>query len=252
MAAPSAPSLIASDMRVETSMPDGRARLRARLEAFVAAEGRAEFVALDSAAAPATRPAASEPASPAPPAGAASARPFDRPLSARERHCLTEAVYYEARSESDDGQAAVAEVILNRASSGRYPADVCEVVYQRNARACQFTYTCDGSIGRTPVQRAAWARAERIATDVAEERRARILPPRSVNYHADYVAPGWGRRLERVQQIGAHVFYGAPLQGGVERVARSAAPERPAGLEFRPLEALQRAYAAATGSPEAS
>ncbi len=218
---------------------EGRSRLRARLAAFVEADGRASF-----GPAVAELPAQEEGENGSPrarpggtgrdiPGLTGSAREPYRPLTDPERRCLAEAVYYEARSESDDGQAAVAEVILNRAASGRYPTDVCEVVYQRNARACQFTYTCDGSIGRAPVERAAWVRAEQVATAVAEGRRPRILPERSVNYHADYVAPGWGRRLERVQQIGAHIFYGALRSVRDETPGVSGSADGPAGLEFR-------------------
>lgn len=168
--------------------------------------------------------------------------------------CLAQAIYYEARSENEEGQAAVAEVILNRSRSGRYPRAVCDVIYQRNARTCQFSYTCDGSIGRFPVNRRAWATAERIARDVYVGRTAPVLPARSVNYHADYVAPGWGRRLERVRQIGAHIFYGAPLYGNTPgAVAETTLQGRSgAGLVFVRLDALDRAYSAFQGSVQPS
>lgn len=158
--------------------------------------------------------------------------------------CLTQAVYYEARNESETGQAAVAEVVLNRSRHRAYPKDVCEVVYQRNTRTCQFTFTCDGSIGRRAVNAVAWARAERIAREVYEGRSASQLPKNSVNYHANYVRPSWGRRLERVRQIGAHIFYGAPLNGGATPGAweRETAPAAPRLLFVR-NEALDRAYA---------
>ncbi|WP_427791030.1 cell wall hydrolase [Brevundimonas diminuta] len=158
--------------------------------------------------------------------------------------CLTQAIYYEARNESESGQAAVAEVVLNRSRHHAYPQDVCEVVYQRNSRTCQFTFTCDGSIGRRAVNAVAWARAERIAREVYEGRSASLLPKNSVNYHANYVRPSWGRRLERVRQIGAHIFYGAPLNGGATPGAREreAAPPAPRLLFVR-NEALDRAYA---------
>ena len=257
----STPKALSAQMAgpVEQPRVDGRADLRRRVAAFVAADGRAGFAA---SAAEAPEPAVRREAessgrqrprgvSAAPPASAPilAARPFDRTVSSREMACLAEAIYYEARSESDDGQAAVAEVILNRAASPRYPADICEVVYQRNARTCQFSYTCDGSIGRFPVRRNAWVKAEHIAREVVEGRRGRNLPDRSVNYHADYVSPRWGARLERVRQIGAHIFYGSPLDGGATPGAEPArAPEsrRPEGLEFRPIDALQRAYALAS------
>ncbi|WP_428151662.1 cell wall hydrolase [Brevundimonas sp.] len=165
-----------------------------------------------------------------------------RPTNAVD--CLTQAIYYEARSESEEGQAAVAEVILNRARSGRYPAEVCDVVYQRNARTCQFSYTCDGSIGRTRVNARSWATAERIARQVYGGQAQALLPARSVNYHANYVAPSWGRRLERVRQIGAHIFYGAALNGGTPGASDDApVAARPSGqLTFVRLDALDRAY----------
>jgi len=162
--------------------------------------------------------------------------------------CLTQAVYYEARNESEEGQAAVAEVVINRSRHRAYPKSICEVVYQRNNRTCQFTFTCDGSIGRRPVNAVAWARAERIAREVHEGRSSSQLPKNSVNYHANYVRPSWGARLARVRQIGAHIFYGAPLNGGSTPGAyeREAAPA-PARLLFVRNEALDRAYAALSG-----
>lgn len=162
--------------------------------------------------------------------------------------CLTQAIYYEARNESEEGQAAVAEVVMNRSRSGAYPRSVCAVVYQRNSRTCQFTFTCDGAIGRSPVDLTKWARAEMIAREVHENRRTAALPPNSLNYHASYVSPSWGRRLERVRQIGTHIFYGAPLNGGVTPGAEFApVPTTPAstGLVFVRNEALDRAYEAA-------
>ncbi|WGM32273.1 cell wall hydrolase [Brevundimonas sp. NIBR11] len=167
--------------------------------------------------------------------------------------CLTQAIYYEARNESEDGQAAVAEVVINRSRSGGYPRDICQVVYQRNSRTCQFTFTCDGAIGRSPVDMVKWARAERIARDVYEGRSQALLPRESVNYHANYVSPSWGRRLARVRQIGAHIFYGAALGGGgTPGSATVAAPPRPQGLMFVRNaaldEAFQRARAALQGA----
>lgn len=159
--------------------------------------------------------------------------------------CLTQALYYEARTESEEGQAAVAEVILNRANSGRYPRDVCQVVYQRNSRTCQFTFTCDGSIGRSAINSVAWQRARRIAQSVYTGQSKLALPQNSVNYHATYVRPGWSARLERVRRIGAHVFYGAPIQGGTPGEYMGPPPAR--DLVFTRNEAIERAYAVLTG-----
>lgn len=159
--------------------------------------------------------------------------------------CLTQAIYYEARNESEEGQAAVAEVVLNRAHSGRYPRDVCQVVYQRNTRTCQFTFTCDGSIGRSAINMTAWRRAERIARDVYAGESKSLLPRSSVNYHANYVRPTWSRRLARVRQIGAHIFYGSPINGGVTPGAEP--PPPPRSLMFVKNDAIERAYALLTG-----
>lgn len=166
--------------------------------------------------------------------------------------CLTQAIYYEARNESEAGQAAVAEVVLNRSRHGGYPRSVCAVVYQRNSKTCQFTFTCDGSIGRGQVNLTAWRRAERIAREVYDGRSTAQLPKSAVNYHANYVRPSWGQRLERVRQIGAHIFYGAPLSGANPGAGdgETAAPPRQAGLTFVRNEALERAYALAMGRSE--
>ncbi len=158
--------------------------------------------------------------------------------------CLTQAIYYEARNESAEGQAAVAEVVINRSRARGYPQKICQVVYQRNSRTCQFTFTCDGSIGRSPVNMTAWARAERIAREVYDGRSKSLLPRTSVNYHANYVRPSWGRRLERVRQIGAHIFYGSALNGQGTPGAEPRRPEAPpSGLQFVRNEALEKAYA---------
>lgn len=107
-------------------------------------------------------------------------------------------------------------------------------------------------MGRFPVRPDQWVKAERIAQEVVDGRRGRNLPDRSVNYHANYVSPRWGGRLERVRQIGAHIFYGSSLDGGstpgAEPFTHSQA-RRPSELEFHPIEALQRAYALAS-TPE--
>src|SRR5215475_10421449 len=71
---------------------------------------------------------------------------FDEKSRAKSEKCLAEAVYFEARGEAVRGQIAVAQVILNRAFSGKYPDTVCGVVYQNKHRynACQFSFACDG------------------------------------------------------------------------------------------------------------
>lgn len=121
--------------------------------------------------------------------------------------CLTQAVYYEAAGEGADGERAVAQVVLNRMRHPGYPASVCGVVYQGSERTtgCQFTFTCDGSLLRVPVD-ALWARSRKIAEEALA---GRVFAPigHATHYHADYVLPYWADSLDKTVQIGRHIFY---------------------------------------------
>lgn len=126
----------------------------------------------------------------------------------REQRCLAEAVYFEARSEPEAGQAAVAQVVLNRVKSGLYPANVCGVVYQNRHRymGCQFSFACEGRpLGITDA--GSWATATRVAQSVIAGRTYLAEVGDATHYHADYVKPGWSRRLRRMDVIGRHIFY---------------------------------------------
>ena len=120
----------------------------------------------------------------------------------REQDCLANAVYFEARGEPLEGQLAVAEVVLNRAASGRYPATICAVVTQH----AQFSFVRGGIIPRADRASEAWRKAVAIAR-IAQSGGRRLLGQDVLWYHATYVAPSWGRRLARTGQIGAHIFY---------------------------------------------
>jgi spore germination cell wall hydrolase CwlJ-like protein len=126
----------------------------------------------------------------------------------REERCLAEAVYFEARSEPEAGQAAVAQVVLNRVKSGLYPTSICGVVYQNRNRylGCQFTFACEGKSLRV-TEPDAWARAAKIATNVLKGDTYLANVGGSLNYHANYVRPGWARYLQRTSVIGHHIFY---------------------------------------------
>ncbi|MFL6863615.1 MAG: cell wall hydrolase [Allosphingosinicella sp.] len=129
----------------------------------------------------------------------------------RSLRCLAEAVYYEARSESEDGQRAVAQVVLNRVRHPAYPASVCGVVYQGPLRAgggCQFTFTCDGSLASAPGGDS-WLRARRIA---AEALAGAVYAPvgLATHYHTQQVLPVWAFRLAKAEVIGNHIFYRMP------------------------------------------
>ena len=128
--------------------------------------------------------------------------------SARQMRCLAEAIYFEFRSEPEEGQAAVAQVVLNRVRSGIYPTTVCGVVYQDRNRpfACQFTFACEGKSLRIE-EPGPWAVATRIAEAVVSGANYNPKVGVAVNYHANYVSPFWVGYLKRVDRIGAHIFY---------------------------------------------
>jgi spore germination cell wall hydrolase CwlJ-like protein len=98
----------------------------------------------------------------------------------------------------------VAQVVLNRAGSGRYPKTLCAVVKQK----AQFSFVRAGHFPRIDAGCAAWSKAQAIAR-IAAGKMAQVIPTDVLWYHADYVAPSWGRRLARVDKIGAHIFYRA-------------------------------------------
>jgi len=135
--------------------------------------------------------------------------------ASRALDCLTQAVYYEASNQSDDGQRAVAQVVLNRVRDRAFPSSVCGVVYQGSTRStgCQFTFTCDGSLNRTP-SAAGWARARVVAS--AALAGAVYAPVGSATfYHANYVSPWWATSMDKVATVGAHIFY--RWRSGMER-----------------------------------
>ncbi|WP_310468983.1 cell wall hydrolase [Sphingomonas sp.] len=121
-----------------------------------------------------------------------------------EANCLATAVYFESMGEPLEGQLAVARVVLNRAASGRYPATWCGVVKQK----AQFSFVRAGRFPRVDAGCQAWRKAQAIAR-IAMANAAASLPADVLWYHADYVAPSWGRRLTKVEKIGAHIFYRA-------------------------------------------
>ena len=112
--------------------------------------------------------------------------------SARQMRCLGEAIYFEARSEPEAGQAAVAQVVLNRVRSGIFPTNVCAVVYQdrNHPFACQFSFACEGKSLRIE-EPAAWATATRIAQAVVSGVNYNPKLVEALNYHANYVYPFW-------------------------------------------------------------
>lgn len=118
-----------------------------------------------------------------------------------EQDCLARAVYFEAKGEPLEGQLAVAEVILNRTESGRYPTSICGVVKQKS----QFSFVRNGRIPAVPTGSKAWRTAVAIA-HVAQNDLAESAGSDAMFFHADYVRPRW-RGLTRVASVGNHIFY---------------------------------------------
>src|SRR5437763_1837909 len=121
--------------------------------------------------------------------------------------CLASALYYEAGSQDDNGERAVAQVVLNRVRHPAFPASVCGVVYEGSTRqtGCQFTFTCDGSLYRRP-DLAGWRRAYTIAEAALS---GIVYAPvgYATHYHANYVVPYWASTLAKNAVVGPHIFY---------------------------------------------
>ncbi len=187
------------------------------------------------------------------------AEDHDRALS-----CLTAAIYYEAATEPDAGQRAVAQVILNRRSHPSFPKTVCGVVYQGSERStgCQFTFSCDGSMQRRKPMAFFWDRAQTVARAALS---GYVYAPvgLATHYHTFAVHPYWADSLDFIGQIGAHRFYrfegpaggtnafrfayagGEPAPGPHARSAAASAAAAPDPVS------LERTYAAALKSAEA-
>ena len=151
----------------------------------------------------------------APDAPFAAATPFVAPPfltsnsvddASRAAECLTAAVYYEARSQSEDGQRAVAQVVLNRVRDRAFPNSVCGVVYQGAERrsGCQFSFTCDGSMTRAR-EPGAWDRARAVAAAALS---GSVYAPvgAATSFHTTSILPWWASSLARITTVGAHVF----------------------------------------------
>ncbi len=175
-------------------------------------------------------------AAPFQPSGALSA--------SRELECLTQAVYFEARGETPAGQAAVAQVVLNRVRHPAFPKSVCSVVYQGAARArgCQFSFACDGSMRRGR-EAGAWLRAQRVATKALSGVVMASVGD-STHFHTTNVAPNWGPRMLRTAQVGLHVFYRFGRDAG-----RSYAQGRKAPAQELAAEPTYASFTSAPGIP---
>ncbi|CDN46646.1 cell wall hydrolase [Neorhizobium galegae] len=129
-------------------------------------------------------------------------------FSAKQQQCLSSGIYFESRGESARGQAAVAQVILNRVRNPAYPKTICDVVYQNEdwRNRCQFSFACDNIKDRIRSEYH-WTMAREVAMAVTA---GKIWLPEvgsATHYHAVYVHPDWARTMKKVGRIGLHVFY---------------------------------------------
>ena len=127
----------------------------------------------------------------------------------KQLECLTRNIYWEAASEPFEGKVAVAQVTMNRVANGKFGTGVCGVVYQKNVFyekvVCQFSWACETNHKIKPVYPKNWAESEEVAKKVLLENFRLPGLTQAMYYHATYVNPGW--RLQRVTQIGQHIFY---------------------------------------------
>lgn len=141
---------------------------------------------------------------------------------ARALQCLTNAIFYEAGNEPEEGQRAVAQVVLNRIASGQWPNSVCGAIYQggeRTDRRCQFTFSCDGTMAR-PGTGPGWVRARSVA---ARALAGEVFAPvgLATYYHTLAVHPPWADTLTKSAIVGAHIFYRLPGAAGAPAIYRN-------------------------------
>jgi hypothetical protein len=171
------------------------------------------------------------------------ARPFSLPggaqNSARDVDCLTAAVYYEARGETAAGQAAVAQVVLNRVRHPAFPKTVCGVVYQgvHTGNGCQFSFACNGAVDR-PHEAAAWRRSQEVAMHALAGGVMSAVGD-ATHFHALSAGSGVGRGMVRVAQIGLQVFY--KFSGYAGSPARFSAQAQRSTDDAQPQQADGRA-----------
>ncbi|CEP91803.1 spore cortex-lytic hydrolase [[Clostridium] sordellii] len=112
-----------------------------------------------------------------------------------ELYLLSKLVSSEARGESYEGQVAVAAVVINRVLDPRFPDDIKEVIYQRNA----FSVVNNGEIYKEPTDSA--YKAARDALYGSDPTRGAIY-----FWNPDIATCNWIKTLDPYKRIGNHVF----------------------------------------------
>jgi len=139
----------------------------------------------------------------------AQVSPVTASMRQKQLDCLARNIYHEAGYEPFEGKVAVAQVTINRAESGNFPSDICQVVYQKNIVyekvLCQFSWYCDSASLKKPMNGAVYTESMEVAKKVLLEGFRIDSVKQALYYHADYINPGWKR--ERVTKVGRHIFY---------------------------------------------
>ena len=136
---------------------------------------------------------------------------FKTALKEKERklQCMTQNIYWEAASEPAEGKLAVAQVVMNRVESGKFPNDPCQVVHQKNVIyervLCQFSWYCEQNFKTKPVHKKLWDESAEAAKMVMIDGFRLPELKDALYYHADYVNPQWNKK--QVAKIGRHIFY---------------------------------------------
>ena len=130
-------------------------------------------------------------------------------LRQRQLDCLARNIYHEAGYEPFEGKVAVAQVTINRAESGHFPSDICQVVYQKNVVyekvLCQFSWYCEQASLKKPMNGPVYTESMEVAKKVLLEGFRLPSVKHALYFHGDYIQPGWNK--EKVAKIGRHIFY---------------------------------------------
>jgi len=135
--------------------------------------------------------------------------PITAQMRQRQLDCLARNIYHEAGGEPFEGKVAVAQVTINRAESGQFPSDICQVVYQKNIVyervLCQFSWYCDGPSAKKPMNGPVYTESMEVAKKVLLEGFRLPSIKNALYFHGDYINPKWGK--QPVAKIGRHIFY---------------------------------------------
>ena len=138
-----------------------------------------------------------------------SVSPITADMRQKQLDCLARNIYFEAGHEPFEGKVAVAQVTINRAESGQFPSDICQVVYQKNVVyekvLCQFSWYCDGPSSKKPMNGPVYTESMEVAKKVLLEGFRLPSVKNALYFHGDYINPKWGK--QPVAKIGRNVFY---------------------------------------------